>query len=325
MSPVHDAITTTSGNDLVTTRVAVVGSINMDLVARCDGLPRPGQTVHAVSFSQLPGGKGANQAVAAARLGARCTFIGRVGDDSYGRQLTETLKQYGVHTAAVTVTPGTSSGLAWINVEQSGENAITIVAGSNGHLTRDDVQCNQTLIQSANVLIVQLEVPLEAVTAALHTATAAGVLTVLDPAPAPADNLPDELYQVDVMTPNQIEAESLTGVPVRDVGSAVRACHLLRERGVRRPIITLGADGAVFLDEWTKTPRHTVPPRVDVIDTTAAGDAFTAGLACRFAGGSTLAAAVRFGCAAGALATTTLGAQNAMPAWHDVIEGENSN
>ena len=311
-----------STTDPPATRVAVVGSINMDLVARCERLPKTGQTVNSSSFAQLPGGKGANQAVAAAQLGAHCTLIGRVGDDSYGQQLTRTLKQYGVNTSAVAITADSSSGLAWINVDPSGENTITIVAGANGQLTSKDVQHHERCIRSANVVLVQLEVPLDTVATAVRTATAARVLTVLDPAPAPAENLANELCHVDVMTPNQTEAESLTGLAVHNVQSATRACRLLRQRGVRYPVITLGADGAVYWDKSANNPQHTLPPQVEVVDTTASGDAFTAALACRLASGIPLSTAVPFACAAGALAATVLGAQRAMPQWKTVVECE---
>jgi len=322
MSSLVRAAANTRAQEFETIRVAVAGSVNMDLVAQCDRLPRPGQTVHAVAYSQLPGGKGANQAVAAARLGAECAIIGRIGDDAFGERLAATLAQYGVATDGLLSTPNTSSGLAWINVDQTGENSITMVPGANSQVSPEDVRNNATLIESANVLVVQLEIPLDTVLAAIKIASAAGVMTILDPAPALTGQMPDELFRVDVMTPNQTEAEALTGVSVTDVQSAVRACKRLRDRGVPRPVITLGADGAVFLDECTEVPRHALPPRVEVVDTTAAGDAFTAALACRLAAGRTLAAAVSFGCAAGALAATALGAQNVMPEWNDVMEVE---
>ena len=319
VSPRYRSPDTTGSMEFARTRIVIVGSINMDLVARCQRMPRSGETIHATDYSTLPGGKGANQAVAAARLGADCSLIGRVGDDSYGENLVNTLADYGVRSEAISRTEATSSGLAWIHVDANGDNAITIVAGANANLSSKDVLKHRSTIQSADVLVAQLEVPLETVAAAIQTAKAAGVLTILDPAPAPNITMPNELYGVDVMTPNQIEAETLTGISVKNVESAVRACQRLQERGVRRPVVTLGADGAVFLDETTEVPRHTLPPRVETIDTTAAGDAFAAAVACRLAAGRTLAAAVSFACTAGALATNTLGAQNAMPNWEDVV------
>ena len=300
-------------------RIVVVGSINIDLVARCERLPRAGETVHAEDLRQVPGGKGANQAVAAARLGASSHLIGRVGSDAFGQTLKETLTGYDVHTEAVMVTDGASSGVAMIGVEASGENAITIVAGANWRLSPEDIERHRELIQSADALIVQLEVPLDTVGAALSLAKACSVWTVLDPAPAPIDALPSEFYGVDVMTPNETEAENLTGIAVESIEDAVQAGLVLQERGVRLPVITLGGRGAVLIDDLG-SPSYATAPRVNTVDTTAAGDAFTAAFSCRLAEGADPATAIRFASHAGSLATTVRGAQNSMPEFSEVIK-----
>ncbi len=293
-------------------RIVVVGSLNMDLVVRTARLPRPGETVAGHDFLQVPGGKGANQAVAAARLEAEVAMIGRVGDDGFGRQLVESLVRDGVETDAVAATAGISSGLALIGVEDSGQNAIAIVGGANAMLSSDDVQRHESTIAAAGALLVQLEVPLATVVAAVKLAKRNSVLTILDPAPAPRDRLPAELHAVDVISPNQSEAEVLTGINVASVADAMRAAAILHERGARQVVLKLGEQGALASDGMGNIV-HIPAPQVAVVDTTAAGDAFTAALAVALVEGSSLAEATRFACAAGSLATTRRGAQDAMP------------
>lgn len=297
--------------------IVVVGSINMDLVARMARLPRPGETVHGDDFQTIPGGKGANQAVASARLGARVTMIGRVGNDSFGETLRRSLTEYGVSTEHVLVTEGCSSGVALIGVEASGANSITVVAGANGRLTPHDVASRAEVIASADGLIVQLETPFETVAAAKRIAREAGVRTILDPAPAPSGPLPAELMAVEILSPNQTEAEALAGVAVVDVVSARTAAQRLRDLGTKAVVLKLGELGAFVLDEAGRE-EHVPARATNVVDSTAAGDAFTAGLAVALAEGRTLAEAARFGCAAGTLACTRFGAQPAMPVRADV-------
>lgn len=292
--------------------LVVVGSLNLDLVVRAPRLPQPGETLHGDSLDLVSGGKGANQAVAAARLGARTALVGRVGDDAFGVRLRDALSAAGVDIAPVEVTPQTTSGVALITVDAAGQNAIIVIGGANSWLTPDDVERQRARIAAADALLLQLEVPLPTVTRAARVARAAGVWTVLDPAPAPSCALPDELYEVDCFTPNQTEAETLTGRPVRSVAEAVQAAAILAERGARTVVIKLGELGAVWRDEGGRT-GHVPAPSVNVVDTTAAGDAFTAALAYGVAAGVGLEEAVRWGCAAGALAVTKAGAQPALP------------
>jgi ribokinase len=292
--------------------IVVVGSINMDLVARVPRLPRPGETVHGSEFMQAPGGKGANQAVAAALLGADVTLFGRVGDDVYGKQLVAALDRPGVRTGQVQTTSSCPSGLALISVEDSGQNAITVIGGANLRLTPDDVRAREAVIRDADALLVQLEVPLETVVAAVEIARQHGVMTILDPAPAPAAQLPDQLYAVDLISPNQSEAEALTGIAVVTIDDAARAAMALHRRGVRHVVIKLGERGA-FASKIRGNAIHIPAPQVNVVDTTAAGDAFTAALAVALVEDRSLGDATRFACAAGSLATTRPGAQGAMP------------
>lgn len=292
-------------------QIVVVGSINMDLVARMSRLPRPGETLHGDDFQTIPGGKGANQAVAAARLGAQVTMIGRVGDDAFGGELLRSLEQYGVGTQFVQKTANCPSGVAVINVDASGANAIVVVAGANGRLTPDDVANCARVIASADVVIVQLETPVETVMAAIRSAREFNVRTILDPAPAPSGPLPAELQAVDYISPNQTEAEALTGIVVSDLLSAERAAKVLCDRGARHVVMKLGELGALTYSEGTS--EHIAAMPTEVVDTTAAGDAFTAGLAVGLAEGRTLAEATKLGCAAGTLACTVFGAQPAMP------------
>ncbi|HET6325110.1 MAG TPA: ribokinase [Planctomycetaceae bacterium] len=303
-------------------RIAVVGSINTDLVVRCAKLPRPGETISARDVSELPGGKGANQAVAAARLGAEVTMIGRVGDDAFGQRLRSGLQDNGVGVDWILTTPNCASGLAVVAVEDSGENAILVVPGANGRLTPDDVLAAGEVIRRADMVLLQLEVPLETTIAAVKFARECGTPVILDPAPAPAfgadgsSSLAD-LLQVEVACPNESEALALTNVRIDTVVDAERAACCLRSLGPKHGIVTLGARGAV-LCEPDSSPLLIPAFNINAVDTTAAGDAFAAALAVRLSQGVAIADAVRFACAAGALAASRPGAQPAMPTIDEV-------
>ena len=293
-------------------KIVVVGSINMDLVVRMLRLPRPGETVTGNSFETIPGGKGANQAVAAARLGALVSMIGRVGDDTFGATLRQNLVAVGVDTQFVVESRGSSSGVALIGVEQSGANAITVVPAANGLLSVSDVMSSRLVIAAADALIVQLETPIETVAAAIRLAQMNRVLTVLDPAPAPQDRLPHELLGVDVLSPNQTEAEALTGIAVSDWPSAEAAARALQRQGAHDVVIKMGSLGALICSR-DGAIRQVATISVNVIDTTAAGDAFTAAMTVARCEGQTLPDAVRFACHAGTVACMKFGAQPAMP------------
>lgn len=293
--------------------LVIVGSINMDLVAQVPRLPNPGETLAGSRFATLPGGKGANQAVAVSRLGGRAVMIGCVGDDLFGKRLRDGLRAEGVDTRLIRTAPGTSSGVAVIAVETAGQNSILILPGANHALRPAHVRAAEATIAKADALLVQLEIPNETVAAALRLARRHGVPTILDTAPVPPGGLPASLGTVDVLSPNQTEAALLTGQPCKNREEATEAARTLLS--LHRPasvVLKLGAEGA--LAQSSGLPPVLLPAyRVRVVDTTAAGDAFTAALAVRLAEGAPLVEALPFANAAGALATTVFGAQNSMP------------
>ena len=292
--------------------ILVIGSINADLVARVDRLPKPGETILAEHVASVSGGKGANQAVAAARLGASVRMLGRVGDDVFGRQLISGLLDAGICTEYVATLPHVSSGVAMIQVDAQGENVITVASGANALLTPNDVFAAEELFESADMLMVQPEIPIDTVVAAVEMAERHGVPVILDPAPAPRTPLPLPLAKLCVLTPNQSEAAAISGMNVDDLASAKSAAAELLQRGAPCVVLKLGRTGALLATS-PEAMQHIGAPEVEAVDTTAAGDAFTAAMAVELASGAPLEDAVRFACAAGAVAVTKLGAQPAMP------------
>ncbi len=290
--------------------VIVFGSINMDLVAKTPRLPVPGETLQGHEFFTAPGGKGANQAVAVARLGIPTKIVARVGSDDFGTQLRHSLGVTGVDTDSVLLEEGVSSGIAVISVDEAGENTIIFVAGANGHVNETDVERLSNLLPGAAVLLIQLEIPMSVVLLAAAAAQKVGCPVILDP--APAQELPEELYgMVDIMTPNQLEASVLVDFPVDTIESAKNASEVLLQRGVDTVIVTLGEQG-VFCA--TGSESFFVPAfSVEAVDTVAAGDAFNGAMAVAIAKGLPLRQAVVWGAAAGALAVTKAGAQPSLP------------
>lgn len=296
-------------------KVVVVGSLNMDLVTRASRLPRAGETLIGQTFSTVPGGKGANQAVASARLGADVSMIGCVGTDAYGTQLRDALQVEGIDCQAVSTVDG-SSGVALIVVDGSSQNAIVIVAGSNGELTPASLQAFDAVLQAADVIVCQLEVPMKTVGYALKRGRELGKTVILNPAPASAP-LPAEWYaSIDYLIPNESEATALSGVTVDSIDSAKAAATHLIQAGAGKVIITLGAQGALFTDG--QGFEHLLAPKVKAVDTTAAGDTFVGGFAAALANGKSEAEAIRFGQVAAALSVTRAGAQPSIPTLHDV-------
>jgi ribokinase len=282
----------------------------MDLVARAPRIPQPGETIIGRDFHTLPGGKGANQAVAAARLGARVTMVGRVGSDAFARPLLDNLVAAGVDHTFVGQDPQAATGVALIVVDAAGQNSIVVASGANMRLSPADVDAAEAAIATADVLLLQLETSLETVTRAAQIAHAHGVTVILNP--APARPLPPALLSlVDVLVPNESETALLTGLPINSQAQVEAAAGALRRLGVGAVILTLGERGAL-LAQAEKTELF--PAFVVIaIDTTAAGDAFMGGLAVALAEGQVLADGVRWGNAAGALAATRLGAQPSLP------------
>lgn len=301
-------------------KVVVVGSINMDLVLSCEYLPKPGETLAARHCREVSGGKGANQAVAAARMGADVALIGRVGNDVFGPQLLKGLREANVDVGQVRICEDCGSGLAVVIVDSMGQNSIVIAPGANGRLTIADIRGAASLIQAADFLVLQLEVPLEVVEEAVAIAKAAKVKILLNPAPAPKV-LPGVLYPVDILCPNQTEAEILTGVKVDGYETAKLAASELMRRGVSQVVITLGKDGACLGEQAEGVMRFTHVPSisVEVVDTTAAGDAFIGALATYLSEYQDLRVACQRACVAGALATTKFGAQTSL-AWRAEVE-----
>jgi ribokinase len=294
--------------------VTVVGSINQDMVARVPRLPGPGQTVLGHDLVIVPGGKGLNQAVAAARSGARTTFVGMVGEDSAGTYLLGVLDDEGVDTRGV-ATVGALTGRALIAVADDGENHIVVVPGANWVITAAHIDHHHARIDSAHVVLVQLEIPLEAVDAALRLARTSGVRTILNATP-PVALGPELLGLIDFLVVNEHEAAAMTSMTVTTPGQAAEAGHALRAMGCAVAIVTLGEEGAVLVSEEGTIHEHAIP--VDVVDTTAAGDAFTGGFAARLAEGAPLPDALRWAVAAGSLAVMTLGAAPSIPARADI-------
>ena len=291
-------------------KVVVVGSSNTDMIIKLDRLPQPGETVLGGEFATAAGGKGANQAVAAARAGGDVTFIARVGDDMFGRLAVEGLEADGIDVSHVVVDPSAHSGVALIFVDRIGENTIAVASGANARLTAADVRAAENAIRSADILVTQLETPIETVRAAVELAAHHGVPVILNPAPA---RTLDEalLHQVSVLTPNETEAAMLTDLAVASKADAERAAQKLAAMGVARVIVTLGARGAFVLDADHQELVPGFP--VEAVDTTAAGDVFNGALAVTLADGADLGDAVRFANAAAALSVTRLGAQPSAP------------
>lgn len=293
-----------------TPRILVVGSSNADMIIKLDRLPRPGETILGGAFVTAAGGKGANQAVGAARAGGQVTFIARVGQDMFGDQAVAGFVRDGINVKYVVRDKTNPSGVALIFVAKDGENSIAVASGANARLSPADVQKAKSAFTGASVLVMQLETPLETVQAAADFATKAGVRVILNP--APAQPLPDLLLKrVSILTPNETEAKLLTGC----TGEAAAA--KLRARGVPTVILTLGARGALIADS---TGTQLVPGfKVKAVDATAAGDIFNGALAVALAEGQALPAAVRFANAAAAISVTRLGAQTSPPT-HQEIE-----
>jgi ribokinase len=291
-------------------RIVVVGSVNTDMVVKGERLPGPGETVTGGQFVLAAGGKGANQAVAAARLGADVTLVAKVGRDVFGDQAIENFRREGIRTDCILRDPDNATGVALILVDNSGENLISVASGANHTLTPAEVEQAAERIRAADVLMLQLEIPMDAVCRAAQIAAEAGVPVMLDPAPAAP--LPEGLLgNVTYLTPNESEAERLTAIAVTDDATARRAAERLLAAGAHYAIVTLGSKGALLAAKENAGLIPTVP--VNAVDSTAAGDAFNGGLAWALGSGLALEAAVHQACLVGALSATRLGAQPSLP------------
>lgn len=300
--------------------VLVFGSLNVDFVVKTPRRPAAGETVVGRSFQLFPGGKGANQAVAAAKAGAKVAMAGATGEDPFGDLLLRSIGGAGVDAGPVKVVPGVPTGSAFIVVDEAGENSIVVVPGANAFCSREYAIEMERVICAAKILMLQLEVPPEASETAAVLARRAGVTVFLDP--APPGEIPQRLWEcLDVLTPNEHEAAALAGIEVKDFEDAQRAAMILLDRGPRRVIVKLGAKGAVAAQrdgsgktKLTRCPAFQVP----VVDTTAAGDAFSGALAAALSGGMSWDDALVFASAAGALAVTKPGAQTSLPSREEI-------
>lgn len=291
-------------------KILVIGSSNMDLVVQVPRCPAAGETLFGSSFTTNYGGKGANQAVAVARIGSGVTFMTKLGNDTFGQQMRQHFSEEGMDLTHILTDAESPTGTALITVEDKGENRIIVVPGANARLTENDVESLSAEINSCRFVLTQLEIPLPTVLRVAEMTSAAGKQLILNP--APARPLPDSLLQkVFLITPNETEAEILTGIRVSDVESARRAALWFREKGVQQIVITMGSQGAfIFTDNF----QGMVPAyKVKAIDTTAAGDVFNGALTVALSEGKTTADAARFGCAASALAVMRPGAQSSIP------------
>jgi ribokinase len=298
------------------TDVFVVGSINQDFVLKVERRPKPGETVTNAELSTHSGGKGANQAAAAARLGAPVTFLGRVGDDEFGEPLVRALQEKGIDTSLVERVSGRSTGAAFITVTPDGENAITVAPGANRSLTPEDADAASEKVRDARVLVAQMEIPVDTVLRAVEVAASEGTRALVNL--APTFEVPQELLErLDPLVVNEHEAAFLLGSEVEGVDRAVSVAPELLSLGPRSAVITLGEAGAVFTNG--ESARHLPAPKVDVVDTTGAGDAFVGALAAKLARDASLEEAVAYAVRAGAAAVTKEGAQGALPT-PDVVE-----
>lgn len=297
-------------------KIIVVGSSNTDMVIQSARIPRPGETILGGSFFMNPGGKGANQAVAAARLGGQVHFICKVGQDVFGDMARQQFNTEGIHTDYVISDPNLPSGVALINVDAQGENSITVASGANGNLGIVDIEHADALFETGDILLIQLEIPLETVWHTIKKAHKKGVKVILNP--APAAEIPDEIYPyLFALTPNETETELLTGIEVNSLGKAQEAATILLNKGVAHMLITMGSQGAYYQSAETK---NFIPTKqVQAVDTTAAGDCFNGALAVALSNHSNWADAIPFACAAATISVTRPGAQASMPLLAELI------
>ena len=296
-------------------RIVVIGSTNVDMVVNTERIPSPGETVLGGSFLMGSGGKGANQAVAISRLGGRVSLISKVGKDIFGQQAVQSFLNEGIEIECLLTDPDAATGVALITVDSQGENSIVVASGANAKLTAEDVRQCLGKFSDASVLLLQLEIPVETVEFAIQYASEHDIKVILNPAPAYSLSA-SSLKLIDIITPNRVEAEALTGIKIIDERTARVAAELLLEKGVKHVVITLGERGAVSIYEG----RFYVAPvvKVNSVDCTAAGDAFNGALALAILEEREFSAALEFACKAGAIATTRKGACSSLPYRNDL-------
>ncbi len=291
-------------------KIAIVGSSNTDMVVKVEHLPAAGETILGGSFFMNPGGKGANQAVAAARLGGAVTFICKTGNDIFGKQSIQMFEEEGINTDYLVSDNKHASGVALITVDSKAENCIAVASGANATLSPADLKPAEEAIKQATTVLMQLEIPVETVAYVAAMAFKNNVKVVLNPAPV-CDLSDDLLSHINIITPNETEAEMLTGVNVSDMASVEKAAKKIKSRGVETVIITLGNKGAAILHDGTF--KHVQATPVEAVDTTAAGDVFNGALVIALSEGKDIFEAAKFACRASAISVTKLGAQSSIP------------
>lgn len=294
-------------------RIVVVGSLNMDLVTTVRSLPKPGETVASTSFATIPGGKGANQAVCAARLGAQVKMIGKVGSDEYGSQLISILEESGVDSKGVYQNGKT--GMAFIQVSEDGENSIVLYPGANGEITPQEIEYQKQIIENGDFILLQLEIPYQAVSHTMKLANSLGKKVILNPAPARI--LPDEWYpMIHTLTPNETELSILTKQEIQTEEDVIRSAKILMDKGAKQIIVTMGKKGAYFIrkNDYTHIPAYSVP----TVDSTGAGDSFTAAFTFALAQGKAEVDAAQFASKVASMVVQRKGAIPSMPYGYEV-------
>lgn len=298
-------------------KILVVGSLNVDMVMNVDHMPAEGETILCDGMTLVPGGKGANQACAAGRLGTDVAMLGAIGDDDYGALQLKSLSEAGVEVGGLLKKEGQNTGTAFITVNKSGNNSIVVVPGANSAFRPEDIEANRELIEQCEIMILQLEIPLDTVCYAAKLAKSLGKTVILDPAPVP-ELFPEELYEyVDIVKPNETELGMLTGIAEAQK-HLTEAAQVLKARGVKNVLVTLGGDGVYINPESGEEIR--IPAcKVKAVDTTAAGDSFTAALAAMLLNGESLEAAAEFANRVSAIVVTRKGAQSSIPTIDEVV------
>ena len=298
-------------------KILVIGSLNIDMVMKVDHMPTVGETILCDGMKLVAGGKGANQACAAGRLGTDVTMLGAIGNDGHGEMQRDSLQRSGVDVSGLITKERVSTGTAFITVNKEGNNSIVVVQGANAQFTPEDIEAHRDLLEECEIVILQLEIPMDTVLYAVKLARTLGKTVILDPAPVP-EHFPEELYQyVDIIKPNESELSRLTGIADTQ-NHLEEAVQIVKDHGVKNVLVTLGGDG-VYLDTENESPVHIPAKKVEVVDTTAAGDSFTAALAAMLLEGKTLKEAAEFANQVSAIVVTREGAQDSIPTLQEVL------
>ena len=294
--------------------ICVIGSLNMDLVVNVDTMPKPGQTIIGSNFKEVPGGKGANQAVAMARLNGNVSMIGKVGEDGFGQTLINSLKNDKVDTTYIQTANG-ATGVALITVDKNAQNSIVVSPGANFEVKEDDIDNNIEAIKNSDIVVLQLETPLDTIKYALNKAKELNKYTILNP--APAVKLDDEIIKnVDLLTPNETELEIISGVSIETEEDIQKAAQIMIEKGVKELIVTLGSKGSLYINKEKSMFKKAY--KVEAVDTTAAGDSYTGALAVALSQDKGMEEAMDFASKVGALSVLKEGAQSSLPTLEDV-------